>query len=123
MTYVMSTIKGDVVIRKEADSLEEAIENFAKMKQLPKEEFLKIFEVTEIKISGLNSDIDLKAQKIRLEKLIVDKEKQINGFKGRLSNEGYLTNAKPEIIEETRNLLALAEADLEAAQSSLANLD
>ena len=81
------------------------------------------FEGTEIKISGLNSDIDLKAQKIRLEKLIVDKEKQINGFKGRLRNEGYLTNAKPEIIEETRNLLALAEADLEAAQSSLANLD
>ena len=65
----------------------------------------------------------MNAQKIRLEKLIVDKEKQINGFKGRLSNEGYLSNAKPEIIEETRNLLASAEADLEAAQSSLANLD
>ena len=81
------------------------------------------FEGTEIKISGLNSDIDLKAQKIRLEKLIVEKEKQINGFKGRLSNEGYLSNAKPEIIEETRNLLASAEADLEAAQSSLANLN
>ena len=49
MTYVMSTIKGDVVIRKEADSLEEAIEYFVKMKQLPKEEFLKLFLVTEIK--------------------------------------------------------------------------
>ncbi|MED5229807.1 MAG: class I tRNA ligase family protein, partial [Actinomycetota bacterium] len=81
------------------------------------------FEGAEIRISGLNSDIDLNAQKVRLEKLIVDKEKQISGFKGRLSNEGYLSNAKPEVIEETRNLLALAEADLEAAQRSLANLD
>ena len=53
----------------------------------------------------------------------LDKEKQISGFKGRLSNEGYLSNAKPEVIEETRKLLALAEADLEAAQRSLANLD
>ena len=81
------------------------------------------FEGTEIKISGLNSDIDIGAQKVRLEKLIADKEKQISGFKGRLNNEGYLSNAKPEIIEETRNMLALAEADLEAAQRSLANLD
>jgi len=81
------------------------------------------FEGTEIKISGLESDIDLDAQKSRLEKLIADKEKQISGFKGRLSNEGYLSNAKPEVIEETRSLLALAEADLEAAERSLANLD
>ena len=49
MTYVMSTIKGDVVIRKEADSLEEAINFFCKLKQLPREEFLKIFLVTELK--------------------------------------------------------------------------
>lgn len=47
--YAMTTRMGSVVIKKQADSLEEAIENFAKMKQLPKEEFLKIFEVTEIK--------------------------------------------------------------------------
>ena len=45
----MSTIKGDVVIRKEADSLEEAINFFCKLKQLPREEFLKIFLVTELK--------------------------------------------------------------------------
>ncbi len=49
MTYVMSTIKGDVVIRKEADSLEEAINFFCKLKQLPRKEFLKLFLVTELK--------------------------------------------------------------------------
>ena len=47
--YAMTTRMGSVVIKANADNLEEAIEYFSKMKQLPKEEFLKIFEVTEIK--------------------------------------------------------------------------
>ena len=45
----MSTRKGSVVIKKQADNLEEAINFFAKMKQLPKDEFLKLFIVNEIK--------------------------------------------------------------------------
>lgn len=49
MIYAMSTRTGSVVIKKQADSLEEAINYFARMKQLPKEEFLKIFVVTKIK--------------------------------------------------------------------------
>ena len=49
MMYAMSTRTGSVVIKKQADNLEEAIEYFSKMKQLPKEEFLKLFLVTEIK--------------------------------------------------------------------------
>ena len=47
--YAMTTRTGSVVIKKYASSLEEAIEHFSKMKQLPKEEFLKLFLVTEIK--------------------------------------------------------------------------
>jgi hypothetical protein len=47
--YAMSTRTGSVVIKKQADNLEEAINYFAKMKQLPKTEFLKLFLVTEIK--------------------------------------------------------------------------
>ena len=46
--YAMTTRTGSVVIKANADSLEEAIEHFSKMKQLPKEEFLKIFIVTEV---------------------------------------------------------------------------
>ena len=49
MKYAMSTKNGSIVIKKEADSLEEAINFFAKLKQLPKKEFLKLFSVTEIK--------------------------------------------------------------------------
>lgn len=47
--YAMTTRMGSVVIKANADSLEEAIEYFSKMKQLPKEEFLKLFLVTELK--------------------------------------------------------------------------
>ena len=49
MIYAMITRTGSVVIKKKADSLEEAINFFSKMKQLPRKEFLKIFLVTEIK--------------------------------------------------------------------------
>ena len=49
MTYGMATRNGDIVIKTKADNLEEAINYFAKMKQLPKTEFLKLFLVTEIK--------------------------------------------------------------------------
>ena len=47
--YAMTTRTGSVVIKTNADSLNEAINYFAKMKQLPEKEFLKLFIVTEIK--------------------------------------------------------------------------
>ena len=49
MTYGMCTRNGDIVIKTNAGSLEEAIGFFSKMKQLPRKEFLKLFLVTEIK--------------------------------------------------------------------------
>ena len=48
MIYAMTTRNGDVVIKTDANSLEEAINYFAKMKQLPRKEFLKLFLVTQI---------------------------------------------------------------------------
>ena len=47
--YAMTTRTGSVVIKTNANSLNEAINYFAKMKQLPEKEFLKLFIVTEIK--------------------------------------------------------------------------
>ena len=47
--FAMTTRTGSVVIKTKADSLEEAIKFFSKMKQLPREKFLKLFIVTEIK--------------------------------------------------------------------------
>ena len=46
--YAMTTRTGSVVIKTRADNLEEAINYFAKIKQLPRKEFLKLFIVTKI---------------------------------------------------------------------------
>ena len=46
--YAMTTRTGSVVIKTNANSLNEAINYFAKMKQLPRKEFLKLFLVTQI---------------------------------------------------------------------------
>jgi valyl-tRNA synthetase len=80
------------------------------------------FEGSEVVLSGLVDDVDLDAERSRLQKVIEAKTKQIAGFHGRLSNQGFLDNAKPEVVADTRALLAAAEADLAAAESALANL-
>jgi valyl-tRNA synthetase len=80
------------------------------------------FEGSEILLSGLLDDVDLDAERARLQKLIDAKTNQIAGFHGRLGNEGFLANAKPEVVDHTRALLAEAEADLAAAQAALTNL-
>ena len=46
--FAMTTRTGSVVIKTNANNLEEAIDYFAKMKQLPRKEFLKLFIVTKI---------------------------------------------------------------------------
>jgi len=47
--FAMTTRNGSIVIKTQADDLEGAINFFAKMKQLPRKEFLKLFLVTEMK--------------------------------------------------------------------------
>ena len=47
--YAMTTSSGTVVVKTKASSLEEAIDYFSKIKQLPREDFLKLFLVTEVK--------------------------------------------------------------------------
>ena len=80
------------------------------------------FEGSEILLSGLVDEIDLDQERERLRKVVEGKTKQIAGFRGRLSNDGFLSNAKPEIVADTRTMLAAAEADLAAAETALANL-
>tara|TARA_R100001129_G_scaffold136684_1_gene98089 strand:+ start:216 stop:368 length:153 start_codon:yes stop_codon:yes gene_type:complete len=47
--FAMTTRTGSIVIKTQANNLEEAISYFSKMKQLSRKEFLKLFLVTEIK--------------------------------------------------------------------------
>jgi valyl-tRNA synthetase len=80
------------------------------------------FEGAEILLSGLVDDVDLNQERERLQKVVDGKTKQIAGFRGRLSNDGFLANADPSIVADTRAMLTAAEADLAAAETALANL-
>jgi len=80
------------------------------------------FEGAEILLSGLVDDVDLDQERERLRKIVDGKTKQIAGFRGRLSNDGFLANAKPEIVADTRAMLEAAEADLAAAETAIDGL-
>jgi valyl-tRNA synthetase len=80
------------------------------------------FEGHEVLISGLVDALDVDAERARLQKLIDGKSTQITGFEKRLANPGYINNAKPELVAETRELLEVARKDLAAAEAALAAL-
>jgi valyl-tRNA synthetase len=77
------------------------------------------FEGAEILVAGLVEAVDLGAEQSRLTKVIEQKAQQIGGFTGKLNNQGYVNNAKPEMVQETRDMLAAAQADHDAAQTAL----
>ncbi len=80
------------------------------------------FEGSEVLVSGLVDELDVEAERTRLQKLIDGKISQISGFESRLANPGYVNNAKPELVAETRELLAVARNDLAAAEAAMAAL-
>ncbi len=80
------------------------------------------FEGTEVLVSGLADEVDVDAERDRITKALAAKQKQVSGFEGKLSNSGYVANAPAHLVEETRQMLEAAKADLAAAQSALAAL-
>ncbi|MDY7110451.1 MAG: class I tRNA ligase family protein [Planctomycetota bacterium] len=81
------------------------------------------FEGDELLISGLIDEVDIEAERKRLTRLIGQKEKALGGYRNKLNNPGYVDNAPPEVVEETRSRLSEAEADLAAARKALESLD
>ncbi len=81
------------------------------------------FEGSEVLVSGLVDELDLDAERARLEKVVESKRSQIANFEKRLANPGYVNNAKPELVEETREQLKIAIGDLNAAESAMAALN
>ena len=80
------------------------------------------FEGQQVALSGLVDEVDVDAEKARLEKVIQQKSGQIKGFEAKLGNEGYVSNAPPHLVEETRGMLEAAKADLAAATEALGAL-
>jgi valyl-tRNA synthetase len=63
----------------------------------------------EIYVQGL---VDESAEAQRVEKLREDLTKKIATLKGRLSNEAYISKAPPNLVKQTQDQLAEAEAEL-----------
>lgn len=81
------------------------------------------FEGDELLLSGLVDAVDTDAERQRLKKLIAEKTKAIDAMNVRLSNDGYIAKAPPKLVEQTRNQLSDAQADLAAAQAALDSLN
>ncbi len=77
------------------------------------------FEGAELMLSGLVDAVDVAAERTRLAGLIEARESAIAGYRGKLNNPGYVAKAPPPVVQETRERLAEAEADLAAARQAL----
>jgi len=54
----------------------------------------------------LHDAIDVEAERARLEKQKAQVEKGIKGFEAKLGNENFVTRAKPEVVQQTKDKLA-----------------
>jgi valyl-tRNA synthetase len=80
------------------------------------------FEGEECWLDGLVDQVDAGAERTRLEKVIADRRRAVQGYQGKLGNAGYVAKAPPKVVEETRAMLAAAEADLAAAERAIKEL-
>jgi valyl-tRNA synthetase len=64
--------------------------------------------------------IDLSAYRGQLEKQLAAKEKAAAGKRGRLANPGYVNNAPADKVQETRDMLAADEAEIEKLKATIA---
>lgn len=66
--------------------------------------------------------IDVGAETARLQKAAGKAEKDASGLRGRLSNPKFVENAGAEVIDETRDKLAVLDDDVARIRSALAQL-
>jgi valyl-tRNA synthetase len=77
------------------------------------------FEGAHLQIGGLVETVDLGAERNRLKSLVQEKERAVAAFRRRLANDSYIAKAPRHLVQETKDLLAQAEADLVAARRAL----
>jgi valyl-tRNA synthetase len=83
------------------------------------------FEGHECLLAGLIDSIDgadAEAERARLDKVIADLARGIAGFRAKLGKAGYVAKAPPAVVDETREKLAKAEAELVAAEAARRSL-
>jgi len=80
------------------------------------------FEGEECWLDGLVDALDIGAERARLTKLLADRQRAVSGYKGKLSNAGYVAKAPPQVVQDTQKMLLDAEAELAAVERSLREL-
>ena len=68
-------------------------------------------------------EIDITSQKISLEKDLQHLRGFLESINKKLSNERFVSNAKPEVVDLEKRKKADAEAKIRAIEESLANLN
>ena len=110
----------------EADGIVEALAGLGEVRTFPDQRpggaVVVTFEGEEVLASGLTESVDPASERARLANLIAERERALKGFHAKLTNEGYVRNAPPAVVDETRRRALEAEADLEAARSALRSL-
>ena len=66
--------------------------------------------------------VDLAALRAKLERDLNKIQAEIQSISGRLNNAGFVSKAKPEVVEGARSTLAEAEKQAEILQERLATL-
>ncbi|TVS02042.1 MAG: valine--tRNA ligase [Phycisphaerales bacterium] len=81
-----------------------------------------LIEGRNARLSDLADEVDADAERDRLHKQIADLRKSIDALEGRLANPGYANKAPAHLVQQTRDQLDEARAELHAAQSALERL-
>ena len=66
--------------------------------------------------------IDIGEEKARLNKTIEKLQKELSGLRGRLKNPNFVASAPPEVVEESREKLALGDEEIEKLSKALSRL-
>jgi valyl-tRNA synthetase len=80
------------------------------------------FEGEECWLDGLVDRLDADAERARLSKVLAERRRAADGYRGKLANAGYVAKAPPEVVADTRRMLAAAEAEVAAMERSLKEL-
>lgn len=81
-----------------------------------------MFEGAKCHLSNLADEVDAGAETTRLSKRITDLDKSIATLEGRLANPGYVDRAPPAMVQQTKDQLAKAKEERNAAAATLATL-
>ncbi|MEM9065715.1 MAG: valine--tRNA ligase [Planctomycetota bacterium] len=80
------------------------------------------YKDTELSLSDLADAVDADAERERLTRQVAEAEKSVKALEGRLNNPGYVNKAPEHLVNQTKQQLASAQADLDAAQAALGAL-